>query len=131
MPAMVDFPTIVHEALAVFGHVFDTDAARRHCAADLTGLLMAANKTVSGINREVVVTTDPSWLPRWRHEVAWDVAVLHDRRLAWWQGDPKTRYSARGVMAIENTLVDHAGKLIEDVGWFWDHANARYLIAHD
>jgi hypothetical protein len=27
--------------------------------------------------------------------------------------------------------VDHSGKLIEDVGWFWDHANERYVIAHD
>src|SRR5438132_5984157 len=32
---------------------------------------------------------------------------------------------------IDNTLVDHAGKLIEDVGWFWDHANERHTIAHD
>jgi hypothetical protein len=47
------------------------------------------------------------------------------------QGDPKTRYSPRGVIAIDNTLVDHAGKLIADVGWFWDHANERYVIAHD
>ena len=51
--------------------------------------------------------------------------------MAWLQGDPNTRYSARGVIAIDNTLVDHAGKLIEDVGWFWDHANERYLIAHN
>jgi hypothetical protein len=35
------------------------------------------------------------------------------------------------VIAIDNTLVDHAGKLIEDVGWFWDHANERYVITHD
>src|SRR5262245_66539539 len=41
------------------------------------------------------------------------------------------RYSARGVIAIDNTLVDHTGKLIEDVGWFWDHADERYVIAHD
>jgi hypothetical protein len=27
--------------------------------------------------------------------------------------------------------VDHAGKRIEDVGGFWDHANERYVIAHD
>jgi hypothetical protein len=27
--------------------------------------------------------------------------------------------------------VDHEGKLIEDVGWFWDHADERYVIAHD
>ena len=131
MPAIVDFPTIVHEALAVFGDVFDTEAARRHFAEYLTGLMIAEKKTVSGINREFVVTTDQSCLNRWLNEVAWDVTVLNDRRLTWLQGDPRTRYSARGVIAIDNTLVDHAGKLIEDVGWFWDHANERYLIAHD
>jgi hypothetical protein len=38
---------------------------------------------------------------------------------------------ARGVIAIDNTLVDHAGELIADVGWFWDHANERHVIAHD
>ena len=32
MPTIVDFPTIVQEALAVFGSVFDTEAARRHFA---------------------------------------------------------------------------------------------------
>jgi DDE superfamily endonuclease len=131
MPTIVDFPTIVHEALAAFGDVFDTEAARRHFAEYLTGLMIAEKKTVSGINREFVVTTDQSCLNRWLNEVAWDVTVLNDRRLVWLQGDPKTRYSARGVIAIDNTLVDHAGKLIEDVGWFWDHANERYLIAHD
>jgi DDE superfamily endonuclease len=131
MPAIVDFPTIVHEALAVFGDVFETEAARRHFAEYLTGLMIAEKKTVSGINREFVVTTDQSCLNRWLTEVAWDVTVLNDRRLTWLQGDPRTRYRARGVIAIDNTLVDHAGKLIEDVGWFWDHANERYLIAHD
>jgi uncharacterized protein YndB with AHSA1/START domain len=131
MPTIVDFPTIVHEALAAFGDVFDTEAARRHFAEYLTGLMIAEKKTVSGINREFVITTDQSCLNRWLNEVAWDVTVLNDRRLVWLQGDPKTRYSARGVIAIDNTLVDHAGKLIEDVGWFWDHANERYLIAHD
>jgi hypothetical protein len=117
MPAIVDFPTIVHEALAVFGDVFDTEAARRHLAAYLTGLMIAEKKTVSGINREFVVTTDRSCLNRWLNEVAWDVTVLNDRRLTWLQGDPRTRYSARGVIAIDNTLVDHA--------------NERYLIVHD
>jgi hypothetical protein len=29
------------------------------------------------------------------------------------------------VMAIDHTLVDHRGKRIDDVGWFWDHANER------
>jgi hypothetical protein len=131
MPTIVDFPTVVQDALDVFGDLFANEPARRHCAEYLTGLMIAEKKTVSGINREFVVTTDQSCLTRWLNEVTWDVTALNDRRLAWWQGDPKTRYSARGVIAIENTLVDHTGKLIEDVGWFWDHANERSVIAHD
>jgi DDE superfamily endonuclease len=131
MPTIVDFPTVVKDALAVFGDVFDTEAARRHFAEYLTGLMVAENKTVSGINREFALTTDQSCLNRWLTEVQWDVTALNDRRLAWLQQAPQTRYSVRGVIAIDNTLVDHAGKLIEDVGWFWDHADERHVIAHD
>ena len=131
MPTIVDFPTIVQEALAVFGNVFETEAARRHFAEYLTGLMVAERKTVSGINREFALTTDQSCLNRWLTEVQWDVQTLNDRRLAWLQQVPQTRYSSRGVIAIDNTLVDHEGKLIEDVGWFWDHADERHVIAHD
>ena len=103
MPTIVDFPTIVKDAVDVFGDLFANEPERRHCAEYLTGLMIAEKKTVSGINREFVVTTDQSCLNRWLNEVAWDVTVLNDRRLAWLQGDPKTRYSARGVIAIDNT----------------------------
>ena len=131
MPTIVDFPTIVQEALAVFGNVFETEAARRHFAAYLTGLMVAERKTVSGINREFALTTDQSCLNRWLPEVQWDVQTLNDRRLAWLQQVPQTRYNSRGVIALDTTLVDHEGKLIEDVGWFWDHADERHVIAHD
>ena len=131
MPTMVDFPTIVQEALTVFGEVFDTAAARGHFAEYLTGLMVAERNTVSGITREFVVTTDQSCLTRWLTAVEWDVATLHDRRLAWLQQAPQTRSSVRGGIAIAKTLVEHAGKLIEDVGWCWEHADQRHVIAPD
>ena len=131
MPAIVDFPTIVQEALVIFGDLCDTEPARRHFAEYLTGLIVAENKTVSGINRECALTTDQSCLNRWLTEIEWDVTALNDRRLAWLQQAPQTRYSGRGVIAIDKTLVTHEGKLIEDVGWFWDHADERHVIAHD
>ena len=62
MPAIVDFPTVVQEALVIFGELFDTEPARRHFAEYLTGLIVAENKTVSGINREFALTTDQSCL---------------------------------------------------------------------
>jgi hypothetical protein len=59
------------------------------------------------------------------------VEQLNARRLELLQEDPQTQYSERGVIAIDDVLIDHEGQLIEDVGWFWDHAEDRHKIAHD
>lgn len=131
MPAIVEFPTIVQQAAQQFGTVFANEPERRHFAEYLTGLLVATKKTVSGINAEFADTTDQSCLNRWMTEVAWDERDLNLKRLEWLQQDWRTCYSSDGVIPIDNTLVDHDGKLIEDVGYFWDHAEERYKIAHD
>jgi len=131
MPAIVEFPTIVREALSQYADLFANEPERRHFAEYLTGLLVAERKTVRGINSEFAITTDQSCLNRWITGVEWDVECLNARRLETLQKDPSTRYSAQGVIAIDNTLIDHDGQLIEDVGWFWDHADQRHLIAHD
>ena len=131
MPGIVEFPTIVQRAAQQFGDVFANEPERRHFAEYLTGLLVAAKKNVSGINAEFAETTDQSCLNRWITEVAWHEVELNRQRLAWLQQDPQTRYAPEGVIPIDNTLVDHDGKLIEDVGYFWDHAEERYKIAHD
>jgi len=131
MPTMVALPTIGKEAVNVFGALFANEPARRHCAAYLPGLIMAAKKTVSGSHRALVVTAYQCGLHRWWPEVAWDVKALHDRRLEWGQHDPKTRYRPRGVMAIDNTLGAPPGKLSAEGGWFWDHAHERDVLAHD
>ena len=131
MPAIVQFPTVVQEAVGVFGPLFANGPERRHLAEYLTGLIVADRKNVSGINREFAVTTDQSNLNRWLTEAEWDAAALNELRLGWLQQDPGTRYHAHGVIPIDNVLVDHDGKLIEDAGWFWDHAERRNKIAHD
>lgn len=131
MPAIVEFPQIVQEAVQAFGHVFANEPQRRHFAEYLTGLFVAQRKNVTAINREFACTTDPSCLNRFLTEVGWDAQALNRERLALLQQDADTRYHERGVIPLDNTLIDHDGKLIEDVGWFWDHADQRYLIAHD
>jgi len=61
----------------------------------------------------------------------WDVQELNTRRLELLQQGPDTRYSDHGIIPLDDTLIDHDGKLIDDVGWFWDHAEERHKIAHD
>jgi len=48
MPAIIEFPTVVEEVLSQYREVFGTEAARRHFAEYLTGLMIAEHKTVSG-----------------------------------------------------------------------------------
>lgn len=131
MPAIVAFPQAVEEALSTFSSVFKNEPERRHFGEYLTGLMIAQRKTVLGMTSEFVEASDQSCLNRWLTEVSWDPKELNRQRLAWLQTQWGTGYSRYGVIALDNTLVDHAGKLIEDVGYFWDHAEERYKLAHD
>ena len=65
MPAIVEYPTIVKEALDKFGPFFANEPERRHFAEYLTGLFIAQRKNVSAINREFAKRTDQSCLNRW------------------------------------------------------------------
>jgi hypothetical protein len=131
MPAIVAFPQVVQDAVERFGDLFSCEPQRKHFAEYLTGLFVARNKTVNGITSEFVDTTDQSCLNRFLTEVDWDVEKLNERRLELLQQDPATRYHDQGVIAIDDVLIDHDGKFIKDVGWFWDHAAERNKIAHD
>lgn len=131
MAGIIDFPTVVQEALQQFGDLLPNEPQRRHFAEYLTGLFVAQRKNVCGINRAFAQTTDQSCLNRFLTDADWDTAQINQRRLDFLQQEPSTRYSAQGVIPIDNTLIDHVGQLIEDAGWFWDHAEERYKVAHD
>ena len=131
MPGIIEFPQVVRDAMERFGDVFANEPQRRHFAEYLTGLMIAERKSVLGINREFAQTTDQSCLNKFLTEVDWDANTLNKQRLEWLQEDSSTRYTDRGVIAIDNVLIDHDGKFIKDVGWFWDHADQRNKIAHD
>lgn len=131
MPAILEIPQVVEDSLEKFADLFSNGPQRRHLAEYLTGLMVANNKTVSGIQAEFVDTTDQSCLNRFLTAVDWDVEALNARRLELMQTEPSTCYHKQGVIALDDVLIDHDGKLIQDVGWFWDHAEQRHKIAHD
>jgi hypothetical protein len=131
MSAIVEFPRVVGDELKRFADLFANEPQRRHLGEYLTGLIVARNKTVAGINAQFMTTTDQSCLNRFVTEAEWDVEQLNARRLELLQENPATRYANHGVIALDDVLIDHDGKLIEDVGWFWDHAEDRAKIAHD
>src|SRR3954465_4352395 len=124
MAGIVEFPQVVQDALRVYGDLLPNEPQRRHFAEYLTGLFVAERKNVCGINREFAQTTDQSCLNRFLTDADWDVTRpnrflpdadwdgtrLNRRRLDFLQEEPSTRYSAQGVIPIDNTLIDHYGK---------------------
>ena len=131
MPGIVEWPTVVQQGLEQFGNLFENECQRRHFAEYVCGLIIAERKSVAGINREFAETTDQSCLNRFLTEAPWGAEALNEARIDWHQKDAPTRFSERGVIAIDNVLIDHYGKTIEDAGYFWDHVEERYKIAHD
>lgn len=131
MPAIVEIPRVVAQVVPYFADLFANEPQRQHMAEYLTGLIVARRKSVNGMHDEFAVTTDQSCWNRFLTEADWDAQAFNERRLAWLQQDPSTRYEQQGVIAVDDVLIDHDGKLIDDVGWYWDHAEDRYKIAHD
>ena len=64
MSAIVKMPHVIEEATDQFADLFANAPQRRHFAEYLTGLMVASNKTVSGIQSEFANTTDQSCLNR-------------------------------------------------------------------
>jgi hypothetical protein len=56
MPAIIEFPAVVLDALDQFGDLFASEPQRRHFAEYLTGLMVAQRKTVLGIHDEFAQT---------------------------------------------------------------------------
>jgi len=131
MPGIVAFPPVVQEALQTYGDLFANEPQRRHVAEYLTGLFVAERKTVRGIHQEFAHTTDQSCLNKFLTTGDWDLEALNARRLDSVQHDQDLRSSDHGVIPLDNVRIDHDGQLIEDAGWFWDHAEQRNKIAHD
>ena len=92
MPAIVQFPKVVEEALEKFSSFFANEPERKHFAEYITGLIIANKKSVSAINRELAVTTDQSCLSRWITTTQWDEEVFNQLRLDWLQHSSDTRY---------------------------------------
>ena len=125
MPAIVEFPTIIRDAVEEFAPMFQNQRQRKHFGEYLCGLMLAQRKSVSGINREFADTTDQSCLNRFLTDASWDEEELNESRIDWHQKDTSTKFCERGVIAIDNVLIDHYGKTIEGVGYLLK----RFVVA--
>jgi hypothetical protein len=111
--------------------LFQNTPQRNHLANYVTGLIISENKTVSGMTAEMPYASDQSCLNRFLNEVAWNEQAMNEARLQWLQNFDDMKYHERGVIALDDVLIDKSGKFIKDSGTFWDHSEQRYKHAQD
>lgn len=132
MPAIIHPPNIVQNAMDEFiADHFQNEPQRKHYTNDLTGLLLAQSKTVAGITVEIVGASDQSCLNRFMNDVEWDHEELNAARINWLQESEDTRFCQNGIIALDDVLLEKSGKSIDDVGYMYDHAQKRTILAHD
>jgi hypothetical protein len=125
-------PKIVKEALDEFlAPLFENTPQRNHLANYTTGLMISPNKTVAGMTAEMPNASDQSCLNRFLTEVDWDEQKMNEKRIEWLQQFDDMKFHERGVIAIDDVLLEKSGKSIPDSGTFWDHSEERFKHAQD
>jgi DDE superfamily endonuclease len=98
----------------------------------LSGLILLENKTVEGINRLFVLDTrHQSSLHRLFTESPFDIKALHQARLALLQSLPGTQMKPKGVLSVDDTLLNHYGQHFDQIAYLYDSAQKRYVWTHN
>jgi DDE superfamily endonuclease len=128
MPLVTDLPDQLSVALSRYRKHFGAPAFR-HFQTYVCGLILAENLTVEGINRIFVNRRHPSSLNRFMTWSIWDREDVNRTRLNILKADGGIH--GRGWLVFDDTLTHKTGRAIEAVGILKDHAEDRYVLAHN
>ena len=131
MYPLVEYPEIVEHYAPFFEEVFSPEAFiefKRY----ISGLIVSENKTVEGINRLFVVENrNQSSLNRLLTESPFSLEAMNRVRLSMLASLPGTAIKPKGVLGVDDTLLQHYGQDFEKIAKLFDHVTQSYVWAHD
>jgi hypothetical protein len=133
MPLPIVGPApVVSEHTGVFGDLFDHTGQFRHCQHDLTGRIVLPTKSLAHRARGVLESADKTHLSRVLSEASWREDAVNRRRSRFMrqQTHPYRRRRRESLLAIDETLCEHVGRLLDDVDHHDHHGDRTYPLAH-
>lgn len=130
MLPVTEIPPLVVESAGQFSSVFSWHQYR-HFQRYLTGLMTDRNVTVSCMAGRFSEPVSQRSLNRFLTEYGWSPMELNSQRLKTLQEDPGMRWHSKGVVVIDDTLIEKSGKLIPGAGRLYDHAGNRFVHAQN
>ncbi len=135
MYILVRYPILVEHYAPQFEHLFSPEGYR-YFRRYLSGLLVSENKTLEAINRLFVLERrNQSSFNRFVNRQSFDLAAMNRTRVGLMQQSETTRFKGGtdggGVLALDDSLMQHYGKHFEHIYYLYDHVQERYTFAHN
>lgn len=132
---LVEFPSIVNKYAPYFESCF-SPASYEHFKKAVSGFMISENKTIEGINRMFLLDSkDQSTFNRFFNSFNFDLTHLNEQRLLMLQDLEHTRFKTgsrqNGVLSVDNSLLKHYGKKIDNIYCHWDYVYRCYRWSHD
>ena len=127
MHLLVDFPSIVKRYAPIFEDCF-SEAHYKHFKKAVSGFIVSENKTIEGMNRIFVNdSTDQSTFNKFFNSDRYDLEYINEKRLELLQGLASTRFKTgkkqNGVLSVDNSLLKHYGKKIDNIYYHFDYVH--------
>jgi SRSO17 transposase len=127
---ITDHPAIVKNYLHRFEDLF-SQPQLRHFVEYVTGLIVCDKATIKQINDSFIGHREYSNKDRFMREGSWPEEEADQRRLELIKESVGSLNPDKGVLALDDTLLEKTGKHIDEVGYFHDHAEGRYVLGHN
>ena len=130
MYRITDYPFVVKSYVDNFCDLF-SQPQLSHFAEYVTGLIVCERPNIKQINNSFVAHRQYSNKDRFMTEVSWPEEKVDLRRLELIKNYIGALNPAKGILAIDDTILEKTGKHIDEVGKLYDHATQSYVLGHN
>jgi hypothetical protein len=132
LPIIAPAPVVTEHA-AVFRDVFENQCQFRHVQHALTGLIVLPHKRMANLARCLLESADNTNLSRVLSEAPWRADEVNRRRIRFMrhQTTPHRRRQRESLLAIDETLCEHVGSLVDDGDRHDNHRDGPEPVAHN
>jgi len=131
LPSLAPAPVVTAHA-GVCRDLFENQCQLRHFQPDLTGLIVRPTKSLANIARCILESADTTNRSRLFSEAPWREDEGNRRRIRFMRQQTKPHRPRRrhSLLALDDTLCEHVGSLVDDVDRHYNHSEGTYPLAH-
>lgn len=124
-------PQIVQKHARNFKGIFSNKAQYQHFKQYLTGIMIVADKTCSGIQSTFIEQKSVNSLDHFLIHTKWSEVEMNRKRIKDLENRPETTSRPDGIVAIDDTLSHKTGKHIDDAEYHFDHSTGKMVLGHN